>query len=54
MFFIETIDLEKDRLEEINKHDISNYPQNHKLYSEAHKKIIFKMRDESLEKWRNS
>ena len=46
-YFIETADLENDRLEEIHKYDTSNYPQDHKLYSEENKKIIGKMKDET-------
>ena len=46
-YFIETADLENDRLEEIHKYDTSNYPQDHKLYSEENIKIIGKMKDET-------
>ena len=37
-YFIETADLENDRVEEIHKYDTFNYPQDPKLYSEENKK----------------
>ena len=49
-YFIETADLENDRLEEIHKYDTSNYPLDHKLYSEENKKVIGKMKDETCGK----
>ena len=43
---IKTDDLYKDMQENSERFDLSNYPTNHKLFSNKNKKQLFKMKDE--------
>jgi hypothetical protein len=46
MYHIETDDLYEDMKKNIDLYDTSDYPKNHKLYSEKNKKVIGKFKDE--------
>jgi len=46
-YCIETADVYADMLEDLDRFDTSDYPRDHKCFSEANKKVVLKMKDES-------
>jgi len=46
-YCIETADVYADMLEDLGRFDTSDYPRDHKCFSEVNKKVVLKMKDES-------
>ena len=46
VYFIETADVYKDMLDDLDSYDTSDYPKTHFAYSEKNKKVLGKMKDE--------